>query len=123
MYEEDTYRVLSAGNFVRETPDPAEVLMQVAAEQEADLPGKIVERGQRWYAVVHDFDEEQSLQEQHIDMALDNLLTLIAEREVASVGIQALGSYHGSNPVSTFVERLNARKLPDCLERLWVIVK
>ena len=123
VYEEDTYLVLSAGSFVRETPDPAEVLMQVAAEQKAVPPGQIVERGQRWYAVIHDFDDEESLQDRHIDTALENLLALITEQEIASVGIQALGAYHGSKAVSTFTERLNERRLPACLERIWVITR
>lgn len=123
VFEEDTYLVLSAGNFARDTPESAEGLMQAAAEQEAVAPGEIVERGPRWYAVVHDFDADDSLKNQHIDRALENIFERVREQNIASIGIQALGVYHGSLALDSFLDRLSNRRLPTCLDRLWVITK
>ena len=123
VYEEDTYLVLGAGNVVRETPDTSAALIEAAAMQDPFSPGDVHVKGSRWYAVVHDFDADVSLQDEHIDAALDETLRQVAEQGIAAIGLQALGSYHGTHHIQDFVDRLQQRQLPDCLQRIWVITK
>jgi hypothetical protein len=127
VVEEDTYLVLSAGNYAAEPKQQTDSLISQAAYQDAVALGEVIVKGKRWLAVVYDFDQDPALLDSSVDAALDNIFRLVEDRRFTAIGLQALGCFHGNNDVGTFLERLSVRQhaggLPDCLQKLWVVTK
>lgn len=123
VFEEDTYQVLSAGNHIREIREPLEELEHGAALQRPSTPGDIITTGSKWFDIVHDFDRENSYEPGYVDSALSNLALQISKAQVRSPGLQALEHYQGPEGIADVIAKIEALKWPDCLERIWLIVR
>lgn len=123
VFEEDTYQVLSAGNHIREIREPLEELEHGAAQQRPSPVGDIITTGSKWFAIVHDFDRENSYEPGFVDSALSNLALKVDEAQVVALGLQALGRYQGPEDIDDVLVKIEAVKWPDCLERIWLIIR
>ena len=121
IFEEDTYRVLSAGNHIREIRQPLFELQQEATIQQAYAAGSLVIRGSRWFAILHDFDQPESYRRETIEAVFTQMTNEIASREISAIAVQALGAHHGPDETDIAVERLQSLAWPDCLARIWVV--
>lgn len=121
VFEEDTWRVLSAGNHIREIRQPLQELEAAAVQQQAHQPGDLVRRGNRWFAILHDFDQACPFQAEAVDVALQTLVRQIAEAGVTALAIQPLGACHGPETPAQAADRIRRQPWPDCLERIWII--
>ena len=122
VFEEDTYRVLSAGNHIREIRAPLEALQREVQAQQPLTLGELAIRGSRVFAIVHDFDLQPSFSESAVQRALDELSQHLEHLEIRTVGMQALGSHHGGLPRSDAIALIKSQRWPACLERLWVSI-
>jgi hypothetical protein len=122
VYEEDTYRVLSAGNHIREIREPLHELGQEATGQLAHQTGDLVTVGSRWFAIVHDFDNDKSYQSESVDMVLSRMADEIKENDIRTIGLQALGSFHGPETIESAVARVLSHPWPKCLTKIWLVV-
>lgn len=127
VYEEDTWQMLSAGTRVQEMRESKRDLQHAVESQVACFQGDIIRRGSRWFAVIYDVDADMEDTEATVDLALTNLLLLIKQEEVASIGIQALGAFHRHQSPEHFITKLEQRRragqIPDCLQKVWVKVR
>ena len=121
VFEEDTWRVLSAGNHIREIRQPLQELEAAATEQQPHQPGEVVQKGNRWFAILHDFDQASAFRPEAVDAALEILVRQVDEAGVTALGIQSLGAYHGPETLARAVDRIKRQSWPACLERLWII--
>lgn len=121
VFEDDTWRLLSAGNQVLPIRAPLEALQQEVVHQQAHQRGDIIERGPRWYAILHDVDEEPGYRSADTETALELLVARLAASDVRSLGIQLLGAHHGPDDPQTALERLRACRWPDCISRIWIM--
>ena len=121
VFEEDTYLLLSAGNNVRDIREPISDLQSKAAKQTANVVGDIVSHGSRWFAIVHDTDQDTSFKKAWVVTALDNLCFDIERVGLGAIGIQPLGCQHGPESMSDAVGRIRSQRWPGCLHRIWVM--
>ena len=123
VYEEDTWRVLGAGNHIREIREPLAELTHQATLQRPHTPGELVVRGTRWSAILHDFDRPVTWVAGAVDIALAEVGRQVAEAGTESLGIQALGHFHGPENQQAAVERITRYPWPTCLKKVWVSLK
>jgi hypothetical protein len=123
VFEEDTYRVLSAGNHIREIREPLNVLQVEAGEQDSHAAGDLVVRGSRWFAILHDFDKPESYCPESVQQVLEHLCAEVGRAGIRSIGIQALGSFHGPERLETAIQWISDCPWPDCLERIWIVIR
>jgi hypothetical protein len=123
VFEEDTYRVLSSGNHIREIREPLNVLQMEASEQESHAAGDLVVRGSRWFAILHDFDKPEPYRPESAQQVLAQIRGEVARRGIRSIGIQALGHFHGPEGLDTAVQLISDCPWPDCLEKIWIVIR
>jgi hypothetical protein len=88
VFEEDTFLVMSADTTVREPKASMVRLMSNLMQTKPAVPGSILVRGQKPFsilAIVHDFNEEQSLKEEWFTSALDAIFRKSDDLQVHSM--------------------------------------
>jgi len=135
--EQDTSLALSE---FRELHDPGELpvwyLGHKAASDPAKKLGSVVVRACRpfiFQAIIHELDEDPTWCEEWISEALDNIFSLVSEKQVTSLCIPALGHVHGrmtlKDSISLIMDRLKVfltRNPSDSahkpLKKIWIQV-
>lgn len=119
-FEEDTYLVLSAGNFAREIrQETAELLREMSHFGPLDH-GSVVRKGQRLYAVVHDLDHHPSCNKQVVRKVLLEIIRICIEGDTRSIAIEPLGCIHGKLEIDWFLRELKEIAATGSLRRIWV---
>jgi len=121
VFEEDTWLVMSASNNIRAIREPLEELQAKATCQAELALGQLELRGNAAFAVVHDFDQATPYSPDAARQVLDSLADHVESQGMTSVAVQALGAFHGTEPLDEAVRRIRDTRWPDCLKRLWVI--
>lgn len=121
VFEEDTYMLLSAGNFARDTRRDTGGLIHEMEEFTPPAPGELVVKGNRAHAIVHDLGQEPSCRPQWVDAALDALLAHCRRERIRSLAIQPLGCVHGAGTVDEFSARLRHLARDSEIERIWIM--
>ena len=120
VYEEDRWRILSAGNHIRDIREPLNELESKMTEQRSHDPGELIVAGSRAFAILHDLDRTTPF----CDDALTRVLTALAiEAQAAgwfSIGTQALGHVHGPLSLDESVLLISAWQWPASLRRIWI---
>ena len=106
VFEEDTARVLSAPVRALDEREDSETLILQAQDQKILMPGDLFEQGSRWYAIVHDVQQEPTCQWLFVDLVLQRIINRAEELKIGAICLQALGCYHGSKPVAEFLAHL-----------------
>lgn len=123
VYEEDTYRVLSPDNHIREIRQPLLELQSQVVGQQADKLGDLVIRGSRWFAILHDFDQSESYASAVLPLVYSRISDAIMEREISSIGLQPLGAHHGPDDVGTAIDQIGRIVWPSCLQSIWIVAR
>ncbi|MDG2071457.1 MAG: hypothetical protein P8J55_06990 [Pseudomonadales bacterium] len=110
VFEEDTFRLLSASNFVQEM-----------AAFKPEHPGEILVKGNHAYAIVHDLDQDPTCRSESVDMAIRELLAYCNDNDIEAVATEPLGCVHGKGNVDDFVAQLKLLASDGSLRRLWVM--
>lgn len=121
VFEEDTWMVLSAGNFARESRRSTEDLVDDMREFEPRCTGELVVKGNRAFAIVHDLDHTPSCDDTAIDAALDALFDYCRDNHIRAIAMQPLGCVHAKGSITGFVDRLRAHAGAGSVERIWVV--
>ena len=123
--EEDTFLVLSGDTTLPEKADhPIRVMTGVMEAEPRDGGSIVIERGQppRLLAIIHDLNDEPSLQEPWLRDALTQIPLLARERGFRSLALPLLGTVHGRMGIqeswSLIESALSAT--PSTLERVWL---
>ncbi len=121
VFEEDTWLVMSASNHIRVIREPLEEL-QTKVQEQSPLPlGGLEVRGNGAFAIVHDFDLAKPFSDEAARQSLKLLADHIESRSLTCVALQALGAFHGAEPLEDSVRRIHETNWPDCLQKLWVM--
>jgi hypothetical protein len=123
VFEEDTFRLLSASNVVRETRQDAQEMITDMARFEPAMPGELIVKGNHGYAIVHDLDRDPSSKPEWIDSSVNALLSHCSTTGIRSVAIEPLGCVHGKARVADFVTRLQVLASGSGVERIWVVTR
>ena len=128
VFEEDTFRIMSAAPQLA----PPEVhpvrLMNDLQRYEPDRPGSVVVQAGhplRLLAIVHDVNCEPIWRPEWIKAALRNVMRAAGRHRLLALGLPLLGRRHGRLPRSVFVALLagvlagSTGRYP---RRLWLIV-
>ncbi|MCH7743581.1 MAG: hypothetical protein IIB71_13060 [Proteobacteria bacterium] len=119
-FEEDTYLVLSAGNFAREIrQETSELLAEMSQFGSLSL-GTVVQKGQRLYAVVHDLDRHPSCDKRVVRKALLEIVRICNEGDIHSIAIEPLGCVHGKLESEWFLKQLWEVAATSSLRHIWV---
>lgn len=119
-FEEDTYLVLSAGNFAREIRQETSELLAEMSNFDPLGRGTVVKKGQRLYAVVHDLECQPSCDKQVVRKALLEIIRICNENEIRSIAIEPLGCVHGKLENDWFLNQLKEIAASSSLQRIWV---
>ena len=120
VFEEDTWMVLSAGNFARSVRQDTHAVIEEMNAFETRQPGELVIKGNRAYAIVHDLDQGAGSRVAWIDLALDRLFTHCRTTGTQCLAMQPLGCVHGEGDIDEFCARLRAHPQA-CNLRIWVV--
>jgi hypothetical protein len=120
VFEEDTFRLLSASNFVQENRQSLDDVVQEMIVFEPERPGEILVKGNRAYAIVHDLDQEPTCRPEWVNMAIRELLAYCDDNDIQAVAIEPLGCVHGKGNVDDFVAQVQLLASDGSLKRLWV---
>jgi hypothetical protein len=125
--EEDSCLVLSTPvDVIVSAEHPIRVIAEVNAAA-PQSPGSIVVRSGsplRFLAVVHDLNEEPSWKEEWVASALAGIIEESEARGLRAIGLQMLGTVHGSLSGERFLALLQAALRegePQSLQRIWVV--
>ena len=127
--EEDTYLVLSADRQVRPPREPLIRILTEVLEAQPVRPGSVVVRRRQplaLLAVVHDLGRDPPWKEAWVAEALDGVFREAKRRRLRSLALPILGTVHGRLPMARSLElirRAVERSAPECLERLWLVVR
>jgi len=128
VFEEDTYRILSADGEKIETEDHPLAVLVEALGAEPEIPGRVLvyeEPPFRFLAVVHDLDREPSWREEWIESALEGIFGEAERRKLRAIALPFLGTKHGSlgkeRFATIFREFLKKRSSSHPL-RVWLIL-
>ena len=121
VFEEDTWLVLSAGNFARETRHPTEELVDDMASFSPHALGELIVKGNRACAIVHDLDRTPSCDDESVCHALDALFAHCQAAGLRAIAIQPLGCVYAPGRITDFIDRLRAHPRADDLDRIWVV--
>ena len=119
-FEEDTYLVLSAGNFAREIREETSELLKEMSHFAPVDRGSVLKKGQRLYAVVHDLDQHPSCDKQIVRQALKEIVRICNEGDIHSIAIEPLGCMHGQLENDWFLNQLREISTTSSLRRIWV---
>ncbi|MCH9675806.1 MAG: hypothetical protein K0U93_30495 [Gammaproteobacteria bacterium] len=121
VVEEDTYLVLSTSPSAPIIDEhPVRVMTDVFAFTPPQL-GQVITKGDgpyRFFAIVHDFDNDPSWTTDAIEEALGAVLTLSEEHRVRDLGLQMLGCIHGNLAPNRFLDILRATLSTNRIEHL-----
>ena len=126
-FEEDTSLVLSADPKIRGSGEHPIRIMTALHDSKPFPVGTAIFRGARpyrFFAIVHDFDQEPSFQPGWVRDALRDLLAQCEEKSLGSLGLEPLGVLHGKLAMTEFKEMLaNALAQTEgrYLKRIWLI--
>jgi len=121
VFEEDTFRLLSASNFVQENRHSVDDVVQEMVAFEPESPGEILVKGNRAFAIVHDLDQDPTCRPEWVDMAIRELFAYCDENDIQALAIEPLGCVHGKGNVDDFVAKVQLLASDGSLERLWVM--
>lgn len=122
VLEEDTYRVMSAANRITHLPETTESSLDELKEFTPHVVGELIGRGNRLYAIVHDFEMEPSFNDEGACQALARLAELARERGFEQIAIQA---FQGSPDEAShaWIQAEIQRVLAGSpVKRVWLIV-
>lgn len=128
VIEQDTARVLDATHPVSYPSESTEQLITQAVETPALTPGSVLVTSDsplQFLAVVHDFDQEPSCREKWILEALRGIWRESEQRQLQSIVMPLLGTWHGHLKIERFFELLHrvVEPVPTVhLKRLWLVV-
>ncbi len=128
VFEEDTYRIMSAEPEWAPPEEHPLRIMHDLHRYAPDRPGTVVVqagRPLRLLAIVHDVNCEPTWRREWVAAALHNVFRAAVRHGLVSIGLPLLGSRHGRLETRTFVDLLGAASAnnPGRLPlRLWVIV-
>ncbi|OOZ35794.1 hypothetical protein [Solemya velesiana gill symbiont] len=95
VFEEDTWRVLSADPAGHpEKEHPVKLMTNMLFDQQAE-PGSVLIQGDRWLTIIHDLDTEPTCKEEWIRIALHSAIRTAEERNCTTLALPLLGSVHG----------------------------
>ena len=114
VYEEDTWMLMSASNVAREVRDSAEILAMGMADQQPHMVGDVVARGQKWYAIVNDIDDDHFDQASAIECAIDRVFHEAKRLRIKNLAIDVFGP----DP-DAFETMVRERETP-AVERIWI---
>lgn len=121
VFEEDTWLVMSASNHIRAIREPLEELQATAADQATYPLGQLVIRGSGGYGIVHDFDCATPYSKVASRQVLLEVSRYIESNQLRAIALQALGAFHGAEPIEASVQRIRETSWPECLEKLWIV--
>jgi len=113
VYEEDTWLLMSAGNSISEIRQSMPELESGMIEQTARESGDLLIKGNRWFAIVNNIDDEEFDKAEAVQQALDNLADEVADREITSFGIQVFSGFPE-------FEKALREVCPATVERIWI---
>lgn len=111
VFEEDTYRVLSADPRVRDPQSHPIRIMTGLHDQQPEPAGTVLlttGHPHRMLAVVHDLDQQPSSREQWVACALKEIIGHCQSLEIETLATHALGCHFGSGSEQTFQRLLEA---------------
>lgn len=122
VFEEDTFLVMSAGNFARDVHDSVDELVGRMSTFEPPAPGEVVVRGNRAYAIVHDLEQKPTCRREWVDAAIENLVKHCEDNLIRAIAVQPLGCVHGDGRVDDFERALTKRLAGSTqIERVWIV--
>jgi hypothetical protein len=127
VYEQDTALLLDAASEIKSPSETTAQLIEQAVEQSPLIPGSVLVRGYcplELLAIVHDFDQEPSWQEEWILKALHRIMQLSEQHCCEGIGMPMLGTLHGSLNSQRFLELLLSVREQNALvylKRLWLV--
>ena len=124
LFEEDTWRVLSAETEVRPNYEhPVRLMTDLVFDQPAQ-PGAVLVRGKRWLAIVYDLDCDPPCREIWVRQALMDALERAATHGIHSLAMPLLGSLHGciswQRSLALILASLRWSKAPVDPVRVWL---
>ena len=124
LFEEDTWRVLSADPEIRPSyKHPIRLMTDLVFDQPAQ-PGAVLMKGKRWLAIVYDLDCDPPCREIWIRQALMDALERAVTHEIQSLAIPLLGSLHGciswQRSLALILASLRWAKAPVRPIRIWL---
>ena len=72
---------------------------------------------------MHDFDQQESYSPALVEAVLSKIAAQVDELDIHAIGLQALGHFHGPESLEGVVNRITAHPWPECLEKIWIVVK
>ena len=128
VFEEDTFRIMSAAPVWAPPETHPLRLMHELRRYEPNPPGSVViqaGRPLRLLAIVHDVNCDPTWRPGWIETALGNVMQAAAQHRLDALGLPLLGRQHGRLPRSAFVDlltRVLAGSAGIHPRRLWLIV-
>ncbi|MES9957132.1 MAG: hypothetical protein ABW086_08795 [Sedimenticola sp.] len=124
VFEEDTWRVLSADKDARpEKGHPVRLMTDMVFDQQVE-PGSLLIRGKRWLAVIHDLEMDPTCREAWIRKALAAVLEAAGEQNCRALALPLLGSVHGciawQESLQLITDALLGRKTTEPALRIWL---
>jgi len=126
VVEQDTALVLEPTDEVAYPNDSTEELIRQAIETPPITPGSVIVRGTsplQLLAIVHDFDQEPSWQEEWLVKALYGILYQSEQLQLSAIAIPSLCTRHGSLEKQRFFDILHSvieQVAPIHLTKIWV---
>lgn len=120
VYEEDTWRVLSAGNHIRDIREPLSELQEKVLEQQAHRLGELIVKGSRAFAILYDLDRPVPFCDEAVTEVLTALAGHVQATGLSSIGMQPLGHVHGPLSRQASVRRIEDSGWPGSLNRIWI---
>lgn len=122
VFEEDTWMVMSASNRVRDLPPSTEESLHEISGFSPRRTGELVVRGNRAFAIVHDFDNDPSFSPSAAREALREIARLSAEQGIESVAVQAMGTSRQETGLKWLQAEIKGLLAAGNIKRVWLIV-
>ena len=128
VLEEDTALILSTNVVIRETKEHVISLMTDLYQYKEKTPGSVVVKGAnpyRFFAIVHDFDNDPSCRKEWVESALHRTLQICNTFNIESLGLQLLGTRYGPIEDEWFIDRVRmilAETTNSQLMNLWIMI-
>lgn len=113
--------VMSASNRVHDLPPTTEESLGEISDFSPRRTGELVVRGNRAFAIVHDFDNDPSFSPSAAREALREVARLSAEQGIESVALQAMGTSDREAGLNWQAE-IAALFAAGNIKRVWLIV-
>ncbi len=126
--EQDTHLLMAEPGVLEDPGKPVWYLANTLETEEPYTLGAVIAKGRspvRLLAVVHDIDLYPTCTTEYTIKAYQNLLQILHEKDIKSVGLPLLGTVHGKFSLDQAVALLSENflsKLPRSVERIWLVL-